>query len=385
VDEVNLRNTYLTEAAEQRMKQGLPWAFRDEILSMDGQLEEGEPVELRGQDGRSLGLADIDLQSPVAVRRIGLPHESREGLIPRHLRAAFERRVQWIDDPRFCRIVNDDGDGLPGLIVDRFDQHYVVQTFTRAMDTRVEEIARALAELTKPSSITLRQDSPRRARLKLGLERPRVLSGTPPRWSRLLELGARITFDLQMGLGTGYFYDLREVRERLLHLAPGARVLDLCCYVGGLFVHAGRAGARSIVAVEKNSDACDLARENAEVNGLIGRTRVVCSDVLDYLESSPGPFDLVLLDPPFVPSHAPALGELLRGAVRATRHGGRMIAIAPRATLSGPRFEQALAEACEQEGRFAVKMAQMGLPADFPMVLAAAGADPLHAVALEIN
>lgn len=380
-----MQNTYLSDAAAQRLKQGLPWAFREEILSMEGSPQDGQPVELRAQSGETLGLADVDLQSPVAVRRIGLPHERLEGLIPRHLRRALERRAQWIEDPRYCRIVHDDGDGLPGLVIDRFDHHYVLQTFTRAMDARTEEIARGLLELSRPASILLRRDSPRRERLQLPVERPHVLAGTPPRWSRLLELGARITFDLQMGLGTGYFYDLREVRRLLLHLAPHARVLDLCCYVGGLFVHAGRAGARSIVAVEKSPEAAELARENADVNGLIGRTRVVTGDAADFLASGEGPFDLVLLDPPFFASNDPRFAELLRRAVHATRHGGRMVAIAPRATLSGTRFEQALAEACEQAGRFAVKLAQLGLPPDFPRVLAAAGAEPLHAVALEIS
>jgi len=379
-----LGNTYLSEAAAQRLRQGLPWAFREEIVSMDG-APDGQPFQLRTPSGERLGLADVDLRSALAVRRIGLPHEHPEGLIPRHLRRALERRATWIDDPRFCRVVHDDGDGLPGLLIDRFDQHYVVQTFTRAMDARTEEIARALQELTHPASILLRRDSPRRARLELPLERPHVLAGSPPRWSRMLELGARMTFDLQLGLGTGYFYDLREVRRLLRHLASGTRVLDLCCYVGGLFVHAGRAGARSIVACEQSPEAAELARENAEVNGLIGRTRIVIGDALALLESGEGPFDLVLLDPPYFASDDPRFAELLRRTVHATRHGGRLIAVAPRSTLSGTRFEHLLSAACQQEGRFAVKLAQVGLPPDFPTVLAAAGAEPLHAVALELS
>jgi 23S rRNA (cytosine1962-C5)-methyltransferase len=380
-----LADTYVSEAAAQRLRQGLPWAFREEIVSIDGGPPDGQPVQLKTRSGEALGLADVDLQSPLAVRRIGLPHERPEGLIPRHLRRALERRAHWIDDPRFARVVNDDGDGLPGLVIDRYDQHYVVQTFTRAMDARTDEIARALVELTRPTSILLRRDSPRRERLQLPIERPHVLAGTPPRWSRLLELGARMTFDLQLGLGTGYFYDLREVRRLLRRLAGQARVLDLCCYVGGLFVHAGRAGARSVVACEKNPDFAELARENAEVNGLIGRTRIVTGDAVDLLAQSRETFDLVLLDPAFFGTDDPRFTELLQRTVHATGHGGRLLAVAPRATLSGTRFEHALSQACQAEGRFAVKLAQIGLPPDFPTVLAAAGAEPLHAVALELS
>ena len=103
---------------------------------MEGTPEAGEPVQLRDPDGHALGIGDFDSDGPVAVRRLGLPHEQADGFVPRQLRRALERRAQLVDDPRYCRVVNDEGDGLPGLTVDRFESHFAIQTTTRAMDAR---------------------------------------------------------------------------------------------------------------------------------------------------------------------------------------------------------------------------------------------------------
>ncbi len=122
--------------------------------------------------GRCSDWATWTSRPPYAVRRLGLPEESAEGLIPRHVRHALERRARLVDDPRFCRLVNDDGDGLPGLIVDRYDTHFVIQTLTRAMDARIEELTRAIVEVAGAGSVLLRNDSPRqeaaRARRRSG-------------------------------------------------------------------------------------------------------------------------------------------------------------------------------------------------------------------------
>src|SRR5207245_950304 len=107
-----------------------------------------------------------------------------DALLPRSLRRALERRALFVQNPRFCRLVNDDGDALPGLVIDRYDSHYVVQTTTRAMDARLDEIARTLTELTAAESVLLRNDDPRRRPLGLEVARgPHVLRGKPPRWT----------------------------------------------------------------------------------------------------------------------------------------------------------------------------------------------------------
>jgi 23S rRNA (cytosine1962-C5)-methyltransferase len=384
-----LTSTYLTDEAARRLRHGVPWIPKDGIASIDGAPNPGEPVVLKDAQGHTLGLADVDLESSFAVRRLGLPEEAAEGIIQRHLRHALERRALLVDDPRFCRMVNDDGDGLPGLVIDRYDTHYVVQTFTRAMDARVQEISRSLVEVMNARSVLLRNDSLRRGQLGLKRERSHVMHGTPPRWSRVLEMGARFTVDLYSGRNTGYFYDHRDVRKVIARLSQGARVLDVCGFVGGLFVHAGLHGAKSILAFESDEDAAELARENAEANGLMSRTRVEHADAHGALEQVQDKHDLVLLDAPELPAVDPSPADpfvkLVRGAVRATRHGGRLIVIGYHPPLPERDLDERIALACELESRFAVRLARPGLPADFPTVVGSPGAEYMTALALELS
>ncbi len=377
-------NTYLSRDAAQRLRHGAPWLKREDIVSIDGEPVLGEPVQLRDEEGHVLGLADVDLESAYPVRRLGLPEESVEGLIPRHLRQALERRAHLVDDPRFCRVINDDGDGLPGLIVDRYDQHFVVQTFTRAMDARVQEIARAIVEVAGATSVLLRNDTPRRRQLGLAVQRAKVLYGAPPRWCRVLELGARLTVDLTYGLNTGYHYDQRELRRFVGRMAQGARVLDPNCNIGGLFVHAGLHGARQILAFESNADAADLARENAEANGLLGRVRVETGKSAQVLRGLNDAFDLVLLDTPEVTSDE-AFIEQVRLGLRRTRHGGRLLLSGYHPPLTAGAFDELVATACEQEQRLAFRLVRLGLPPDHPTLVGSPAADYLDAVALEVT
>ncbi len=377
-------NTYLSREAARRMKHGAPWVRREDIVSMEGTPSVGEAVQLRDEDGQPLGLADVDLESSYAVRRLGMPDETLEGLIPRHVRHAFERRARMVDDPRFCRVINDDGDALPGLIVDRYDTHLVVQTLTRAMDTRAQEIARALAEVGGAESVLLRNDTSRRRQLGLPVQRPHALYGNPPRWTRVLELGARFTVDLTYGPGVGYPYDQRELRRFISRMSQGARVLDPSCHVGGLFVHAGRTGARSILAFDSDADTADLARENGEANGLLGRLQVERGDALAVLRGLHDTFDLVLLDTPEATT-SEAFVEQVRLGLRVTRHGGYLLIVGYHPPLPPAGFDDLVAEACDQEGRMGFRFARLGLPPDHPTLVGFPGTDYLSGIALEVS
>ena len=315
------------------------------------------------------------------------PLDLDDGAIPRHLRRALSRRGQLVDDPRHCRMVNGEADGLPGLIIDRFDAYFAVQTISRAMDAHLEEITRSLVEVAGARSVILRNDTPRREAVGLERERARVLTGSPPRWMRLLELGARITFDLHQGSETGYSYALREVRRAVGRLSQNQRVLDPACFVGGTIIQAGLHGARYVVAFAEDPDAAELARENVEANGLMNRAMVAIAAPLEALHALHETFDLVLL-------HAPArggdprrwtehFGELIQLSLRATRHGGRLVLAAADAALGTTPLESYVLRACEQEDRLAWRLFRPAAPPDFP---AMAGApEALASVVLEIS
>jgi len=379
-----LLSTYVKAEAARKLRHGVPWVTREDILRMEREPQPGETVMLLDEEGHPLGFGDVDLRSSHAIRRVGLRDETPEGLIQRHLRHALERRAVLVEDPRFCRLVNDDGDGLPGLVIDRYDGHYVMQTSTRAMDSRIEDIARSIVEVMNPSSVLLRNDSDLREELGLPRSRAHVLFGAPPRWTRVLELGARFAVDLHQGQGTGFFYDQREIRRIIRRLSHGARVLDPCAYIGGLSVHAGLGGARQILAFEIDPDACELARENAEANGLHGKTHVECGDAFTALQDFHQEFDLVTLDSPALPQSRPTEEDpfvrLLRLCVRATRSGGKLLA-----TGYAPEMDERLVLACDLEERVAYRILRPGLPMDFPTVLGSPEGESLRSVLVQLS
>ena len=171
-------------------------------------------------------------------------------------------------------------------------------------------------------------------------------------------------------------------------MSVDARVLDLRCAVGGLLVHAGLGGARSILAFESDPDALDLARENAEANGLVGRARIEPGTPSAALESVQEHFDLVLLDvPPPTPGSEPAaaFSSLVRGAMRTTRRGGRMIVVGYHPPLPPGGLDGLVAEACEHGRRFALRLARPSLPADFPTPVGSPAGEHLSALALELD
>jgi 23S rRNA (cytosine1962-C5)-methyltransferase len=301
----------------------------------------------------------------------------------------MQRRAQLVEDPRYCRFVHEDGDGLPGLVVDRFDRHFSIQTTTRSMDARIEEVARVLMEIADARSVLLRNDSTRRSRVGLDPERSgRVLEGTPPRWTRVLELSARLSVDLQKGPGTGYNYSLRELRRIIARLSPGAVVLDPACLVGGTAVQAGLHGARRIIAFAPDADDLDLARENLEANGMMHRASIEQAQPLEALRSIDESFDLVVLHAPTLLENsdqwAQDFDELVQHSVKATRHGGYLVLAASGEVLGGAReLEESIMRACAETGRIAYRLIRAAAPVDFPALVGSPY--NLFAIAIELS
>ncbi|MFZ5469752.1 MAG: class I SAM-dependent rRNA methyltransferase [Myxococcota bacterium] len=385
-------STTLSRNAVQRLRHGIPWVPRDDVVRVEGVGAAGEPAELLDEEGRRLGVGDVDLSAPVAVRRLGLPEDRPQTVVSRMVRRAFSLRARFMRDARFCRVVNDDGDGLPGLSVDRFDTHFAVQTSTRAMDARLPELVRVLVEAGGAESIILRNDGPQRVAAGLNRSPPKVLFGRPPRWTAVRELGARMTIDLHQGFGTGHRYDLRQVRKVVGRMASGARVLEPSCGVGSLFIHAALAGARQLVAFDEDPDAIALALENAEANGFLGRTTLEVADAVTALEQRPEPFDLVLLDTTRLstlgePEEEDAFVGLTQLCIRHTRHGGYLLLVGYHPPLPPglAELDERVALACEREGRVAYRLARPGLPFDFPTAVGSTWAEHLSAAALEVT
>ena len=363
----------------RRVRAGAPWVFSNEILlSQENKaLKPGSLVEVMGDDGRPFGTFYFNPKTLIALRRLDPdPRATIDAAwFMTRLSKALAIREALYDRP-FYRLVHAEGDGLPGLIVDRFDDVLIVQITTAGMNTLLLPLTDALRQLLAPAQIMLRGDA--QARLLEGLKPEiRALHG-PDLPERLVveENGVRYRADLGHGQKTGWYFDQRDNRSFMAGLARKRSVLDCYTYAGGFALAAAKAGAREVVAVDSSAPALALAEEAAVANGIADRCSFLKADVfeeLDRLAAQRECFQVVIADPPpFVRARkdletgAKAYRKLARMAAGVTAPGGFLLLASCSHNISAERFALECAIGIERAGREAALLRQAGAGADHP-------------------
>jgi 23S rRNA (cytosine1962-C5)-methyltransferase len=294
----------LKKDEDRRIRAGHLWVFSNEIdvkATPLVDLEPGQPVEVHDSRGKFLGAGYANPRSLIAVRLLTRRNRAIDGtLLRERLRHALSLREMLFPGDPFYRLAFGESDGLPGLVVDRFDELLVLQPTTAGIDRLLEPILETLTELTRPSGILLRADSP--SRENEGLERfVRPAAGTVPDSVSLRENGVRFHVPILAGQKTGWFYDHRMNRDRLRRYVPGRRVLDVFSSVGGWGVQAATFGAAEVMCVDSSAPALVGVTDNADLNAVADRVYTNHGDafeVLQRLAAAGERFDVVILDPP---------------------------------------------------------------------------------------
>lgn len=315
----------------KRARGGCPWVYSNEVV-MDAAaraLAPGSLVRLTYGAGETLGLAVFNPRTLIAARLLARDPAAviDAGFIAARLERALALR-ELLYPGGYYRLIHAEADGLPGLIIDRFGPAVVIQANTAGMDRLLAEILEAVEAVLGPETIVLRNDAPARTLEGLGTE-VRVAKGSLDGAVTLEEGGARFRADLVGGQKTGWFYDQRDNRAMVARLAPGRRVLDLYAYGGGFAALAARAGAESVLAIDRSEAALALAAEAAVLNGVESRCRFVRAEAfaeLARLAAAGERFDIVVADPPaFVPSRKD-LAVGLRGYRKLARLSAALVA-----------------------------------------------------------
>lgn len=304
VDTPQLPKIALKKDEERRLRAGHLWVFSNEIDVEQTPLTAfapGDPVLVVDQRGKSVGTGYVNPHSLIAVRLLSRDPEHPIGrsLLVHRIKVALSLREMLFDKP-FYRLAHGEGDGLPGLVVDRYGDIVVAQLNSAGMDRMSEDIVAALDKVLNPSAILLRNDNPIRELEGLKLE-SRVAKGSLPERLRVEEGGAQFEVSAQGGQKTGWFFDQRRNRERLRSYVAGKRVLDLFSYVGSFGVNAALAGAESVTCVDSSESALQLAGDNAERNGVEERMQGLLGDafeILKALREDRERFDVIVVDPP---------------------------------------------------------------------------------------
>lgn len=324
------RQIILKRLEDRRIRSGHPWVFSNEIAETRGNPSAGDVVELVSSSGDSLGVGFFNPHSLIAFRLLSSVFEEIDrGFFERRIESAIAlRRVLYGDDDAY-RVIHGEGDFLPGLVVDRFNEYLVVQTFSFGMDARLPLICDVLEGLLAPLGIMERNESPLRDLEGLP-QRVGAVRGTMGS-TTIHEHGLEYRVDPSEGQKTGYFFDQRESRLALRRYCPGAKVLDCFCNLGGFSLNAARAGAQSVLGIDSSSDTINRAQQNASLNGmaLVSFTTGDVFEELLALAQAERAFDVIVLDPPSftrsrknVPTAKKGYRELHRRALPLLRKGG---------------------------------------------------------------
>jgi len=362
----------------RRARAGAPWVFSNEV-ALDAAaktLAPGSLIRLEGDDGKDFGLGYFNPKSLIAIRLFEAPGDTRidEDFLKTRLERALALRTALYEKP-YYRLVNAEGDGLPGLTIDRFDEICVVQITTAGMESLLEPLLSALKSLIAPKTIVLRGDAGMRT--LEGLESyVRAEAGDVPHHISVEENGARFFADLAGGQKTGWYYDQRDNRAFLASLAKGKSMLDAYCYSGGFGILAARSGASEVAGIDSSTPALALAQDAAAANGVEQRCHFIKAEVFEEIERLAARnerFDIVAADPPpFVRAKkdletgAKAYRKLARLAASVTAPNGILFLASCSHNIPLERFTSECAIGIQRSGRRATIIRQAGAGPDHP-------------------
>ncbi len=358
---------------------GNPWIFSQAIERLEpDKIEPGMTVEVCDAAGGLVGVGYYNPVTTIAVRLIAwgeAPPLSE--IIDRRLADAFALRGRIIAGGTDCyRLINGEGDGLAGVVVDRYADIIVLQLLTAGAERMHELLVPRLIELLRPRAIIERSQGAVRKQEGLA-DRIGAVWGERVSGTTVTENGSKLYVDFEHGQKTGYFLDQRENRARAGTLARHARVLDACCYSGGFTIASLRGGASGVVAVDTSTRALSWARRNLELNGYGDNVAsLVHAEAAEYLKQSDERFDLIILDPPPLArsrkdaAHAANLYVDLNAlAITTLARRGTFMTFSCSTHFRGDDFVRAVRIAQAKAGRNLRVLARLGPAPDHPPLL----------------
>jgi len=359
-----------------RILHGHDWVFSSEVLKVFGKPADGDVISLKDGRDHLIGSAIYNSKSQIVARRFS---RRKQDLNPdffnRRIAQAAEYRARRGVDPKLCRVVWSESDGLPGVISDRYGDYIVLQTLTLGMDSRKDLIMNAIVDLFGDVTIIERNDvAVRRAE---GLElRSGVLRGDAPPPVEIEIAGLKFEVDLLHAQKTGFYLDQKQNYETVAKYAKGRRVLDCFTNQGAFALASARAGAAKVTGVEENSANIAAAKRNAARNNL--EVEWTEQDVFQFLraaEKRQSQYDLIVLDPPSFTKTKGGLRDAMRGyrelhvrAFKLLSRDGVLATFSCSHHVSENAFGQMIADALVDARRSARRLRRFEQAPDHPVL-----------------
>jgi len=318
--EIKPQPVILKKGREKSLINRHPWIFSGAVARLP-EFEDGDILPVVSSQGEFLGYGYFNRRCSIIGRMLSFDQQHPLEAVEANLSRALALRKQLLSSTtNACRLVNAEGDGLPGLIVDQYNDVLVIQISTLGMVKLKEVVVNWLVKHLKPTSIYEKSDSP--ARREEGLVAYKGwLYGEEKEEVEIVENGLKFIVSPQRGQKTGFFLDQREMRALVRRLAAGRRVLDCFTYSGAFAVYALAGGAHQVTLVDTSEPALEWARRNLEINALpLNKATLVKQDAFQFLSQAQLPYDFVILDPPSFAHRKNQIKGALRGLRQLHRH-----------------------------------------------------------------
>ena len=369
----------LKRGKEESLQRFHPWIFSGAIQRIEGKPEEGDVVTVYTNDRRFIARGHVQVGS-IAVRVLTFKDEPVDRQFwEKRIATAYDLRertgISSRQDNSTYRLVHGEGDNLPGLIIDIYDDTAVMQAHSVGMHVNRMDIAEAVKKCLgdKIKNIYYKSDTTLPYKADINKDNGYIMGGNASNIST--EYGLKFHIDWLRGQKTGFFVDQRENRALLEKYAKGRKLLNMFCYTGGFSIYALRGGAEIVHSVDSSSKAIDLTNANAELN-FPGDKRhtAYAEDAFDYLDRMGNNYNLIILDPPAFAKHRDSLRNALIGyrrlnakAIEKIQPGGILFTFSCSQVVSKENFRTAVFTAAAMAKRNVRILHQLTQPADHPV------------------
>ena len=361
-----------------RIANGHPWVFSNEVDKVSGSPSGGEIVEVFTHDKKFIGKGYINPKSQILVRLLTREKQDtiNEEFFINRIRQCWEYRKK-IGYTENCRLVFGEADSIPQLIIDKFNDYFVIQTVALGIDLWKPAIVKAINQLFKPKGIFERNDVP--VRELEGMQQQKgFLSGDFDTKIIINENGLKFYVDIENGQKTGYFLDQQDNRRAISNIVKDAEVLGAFTYTGTFEIHAAHYGAKSVLGLDISDNAVKQATENAALNNLQDIVQFKTANAFDVLKqwSKEGKkYDVVMLDPPAFTKSRETIQKAITGykeinlrGMKLVRPGGFLVTSSCTNLVSPEMFLQIIDMAAKDARRKIRQVVFQTQSADHPVV-----------------
>lgn len=323
-----MSRVFLRRKIAPRVQNGHPWIFMNEVDRVEGSPAPADIVEVFSHDGKWIGSGYYNPQSQIVIRILSRVkgQEINADFFKDKIRSCWQYRQQT-GYTENCRLVFGEADGLPQLIIDKFNDYFVIQTLALGIDRWKPVIVEALLEIFSPKGIYERNDVP--VRELEGLPQQKGFLTAPFETKIIIkENGLQFYVDLANGQKTGYFLDQQDNRTAIRSIVKNADVLGAFTYTGTFEVHAAHYGAKSVLGLDISASAVEQANENARLNGLQDRCSFEVANAFDLLKQwakEGKQYDVVMLDPPAFTKSRATIQKAITGYKEINLRGMKLV------------------------------------------------------------